>query len=83
MRGAAKLGLVYTKGDFGDFFSDSRWRTVLVPFSVINDVSIASLLSLKILHVSANSLILLVTLLFISIFLFMRETWILPINLKV
>ena len=32
--------------------------------------------------VSANFLILSVTLLFISIFLFMRETWILPINFK-
>lgn len=83
MRGGAKFGLIYTKGDFGDFYSDSRWRTVLVPFSVINDVIIVSRLSLKIFHVSANSLVLLVTLLFISIFLFMRETWILPINLTV
>lgn len=83
MRGGAKFGLIYTKGGFGDLYSDSRWRTVLVPFSVINDVIIVSRLSLKIFHVSANSLVLFVTLLFISIFLFMRETWILPKNLKV
>ena len=58
--------------------ADSIWRTVLFPFSVIKDVIITSLLFL----VSANSLILSVTLLFMSIFLFMTETWILPINLK-
>ena len=57
MRGGAKFGYIYTKSDFWTFFSNSRWRTVLVPFSVINDVIITSLLRLKIFHVSGNFLI--------------------------